>query len=84
MDAKTRKIRIIVCVVAFLLTSAFTWGLISAGIDLAQHTRELGGGPESWAIRSDHWMLALANVLVPVFFLGGIIWLVMKKPTSDD
>ncbi len=84
MDAKTRKVLVISCVAAFLLTRAFTWGVISAGIDLAQHTRELGGGPESWAVRSDHWTLALANVLVPVFFLGGIIWLVMKKPTLDD
>ncbi len=84
MDAKTRKILIIVCVVAFLLTSAFTWGVISAGIDLANHTNELGGGRENWPIGVVAWMLTYANVSVPVFFLGGIIWLVMKKPTLDD
>ena len=84
MDAKTRRILIIVCVVAFLLTSAFTWGVISAGIDLAQHVDELGGGYENWPIGSAAYTLTSANVSVPVFFLGGIIWLVMKKPTSDD
>ncbi len=84
MDAKTRRVLIIVCVVAFLLTSAFAWGIILTGIDLAQHTRELGGGPENWAVRPVAWELAAANLSVPVFFLGGIIWLVMKKPTLDD
>ncbi len=84
MDAKTRRILTIVCVVALLLTSAFTWGVISAGIDLAQHVNESGGGRENWFIDSVAWMLTYANVSVPVFFLGGIIWLVMKKPTSGD
>jgi len=84
MDAKTRRILIIVCVVAFLLTSAFTWGVISAGIDLAQYVNELGGGSENWFIDPVAWMLTYANVSVPVFFLGGIIWLVMKKPTSGN
>ena len=84
MDAKTRRILIIVCVVAFLLTSAFTWGVISAGIDLAQHVDELGGGYENWFIGEAAWTLTYANVFVPVFFLGGIIWLVMKKPTSGN
>ena len=77
MDAKTRRILIIICMVAFLLTSAFAWGIILTGIDLAQHTRELGGGPENWAVRPVAWTLASANLIVPVFFLGGIIWLVM-------
>ncbi len=81
MDAKTRRILIIICVVAFLLTSAFAWGIILTGIDLAQHTLELGGGPENWAVRPIAWTLAAANLSVPVFFLGGIIWLVM---TLDD
>ena len=84
MDAKTRRILLIVCVVAFLLTSAFTWGVISAGIDLARYVDELGGGHENWFIGSTAWALTYANVSVPVFFLGGIIWLVMKKPTSGD
>ncbi len=84
MDAKTRRILIIVCGVAFLLTSAFTWGVISAGIYLAQHVDELGGGRENWPVGPVAWGLAYANLLVPVFFLGGIIWLVMKKPTLDD
>ena len=84
MDAKTRRILIIVCVAAFLLTSAFTWGVISAGIDLAQHVDELGGGRENWPVGTIAWMLSYANVSVPVFFLVGIIWLVMKKPISED
>ncbi len=84
MDANTRRILIIVCVVAFLLTSVFTWGIISAGIDLAQHVDELGGGRENWFIDPVAWTLTYANVSVPVFFLGGIIWLVMKKPTLGD
>ncbi len=81
MDAKTRRILIIVCVVAFLLTSTFTWGIISAGIDLAQQAITEG---RIFSRMSVDWILAHANLLVPVFFLGGIIWLVMKKPTSDD
>ncbi len=81
MDAKVRRILIIVCAVAFLLSSAFTWGVISAGIDLAQIAATEG---RVFSRTSTEWMLAHANFLVPVFFLGAIIWLVMKKPTSDD
>ena len=81
MDAKTRKILITVCVVAFLLTSTFTWGVISTGIDLAQQAITEG---RIFSRLSVDWILAHANLLVPVFFLGGIVWLVMKKPTSDN
>ncbi len=41
MDDKTRRTLIIVCVVAFLLTSTFTWGLISAFIDVGQKGAEI-------------------------------------------
>ncbi len=81
MDAKTRKTLIIVCVIAFVITSTFTWGVITAGIDLAQLAIAEG---RMFTRTSVDWILAHANLLVPVFFLGGIIWLVMKKPTSND
>ncbi len=80
MDTKTRRILIGVCVVALLLTSTFTWGVISAGNDLAQIASTEG---RVFSRTSADWILAHANFLVPVFFLGAIISLVMKKPTSD-
>jgi len=94
MDVKTRKILIVVCVIAFLLTSTFTWGVISAGIDVSQSVAQIGvnvaqsgvdatqSGVEKaraatrWTVA---WTLAHANLLVPVFFLGAIVWLGMQK-----
>lgn len=76
MDSKTRKMLIIVCVVGFVLTSTFTWGIISAGIDVAQSGVEAGRGAAEWTVA---WILAHANLLVPVFFLAAIIWLARQK-----
>ncbi len=79
MDAKTRKILIIVCVIAFILTSTFTWGVISAGIDVAQSDVEKARRATQWTVA---WVLAHANLLVPVFFLGAIIWVARQKPKA--
>ena len=76
MDTKTRRVLIIVCVLAFILTSTFTWGVISAGMDAAQAGVEAGREAAGWTVA---WILANATLLVPVFFLGGIIWLVRMK-----
>ncbi len=76
MDARTRRILIVVCVIGFLLTSTFTWGVISAGINAAQEGVEAGREVARWSIA---WLLAHANLLVPVFFVGGIVWLARRK-----
>ena len=84
MDAKTRRILITVCVVAFLLTSTFTWGVLQVGWDVTKIIGDWTGekvedvrGLTQWGVA---WVLAHANLLVPVLFLGGIIWLVRQKP----
>ncbi len=76
MDAKTRRVLIVVCVLAFILTSTFTWGVISAGMDAAQAGVEAGREAAGLTVA---WILAHANMLVPVFFLGVIIWLARMK-----
>ncbi len=76
MDTKTRRVLIIVCVLAFILTSTFTWGVISSGMDAAQAGVEAGREAAGWTVS---WILAHANLLVPVFFLGVIVWLARMK-----
>ncbi len=76
MDARTRRILIIVCVIGFILTSTFAWGVISAGINAAQEGVEAGREVARWSIA---WILAHANLFVPVFFVGGIVWLARRK-----
>ena len=76
MDANTRKILITIAVVGFVLTSTFTWGVISAGIDYMQGGVEGARTGAAWTIS---WILAHANALVPVFFLGFIFWVTRQK-----
>ncbi len=76
MDARTQRILIIVCVIGFILTSTFAWGVISAGINAAQEGVEAGREVARWSIA---WILAHANLFVPVFFVGGIVWLARRK-----
>ncbi|MCH7752297.1 MAG: hypothetical protein IH898_09110 [Planctomycetes bacterium] len=77
MDAKTKRIRIGVCAAGFLLTSTFSWGIISGTIDIAQNIIEETG---FWAKGSIVWILAHANAMVPLIFIGVIIWLARQKP----
>jgi uncharacterized protein with LGFP repeats len=90
VNSKTKTALIIVCVIGFLLTSTFTWGIIAwsaqQSADLAAATVKtgIGAGEQAreytgWSIT---WILAHANALVPVFFLGFLVWLVMQKKTD--
>ena len=95
MNAFTRRTLIIVCVLAFLLTSTVAWGVISASIDvadkaaataseLAKGTTELGKSAAQKTKEATgwtmQWIAAHGTSIVPVFFLVGIGWLVMQKP----
>ena len=79
MDAKTKKILVVLAVLGFLLTSTWTWGILSGGIDLAVAGMDKG---QELAKGSVAWILAHVNALVPLIFLGAIIWLVRKKTTE--
>ncbi len=76
MDAKTRKILIVVSVFGFLLTSTYTWGIISGAIDLAVQGMDRG---QELAQGSVAWILAHLNALVPLIFVGVIYWLYRHK-----
>ncbi len=81
MDAKTRKVLIAFCLIGFLLTSTITWGVISAGIDVAQAGIVEGRDYASWTVS---WILAHASLFVPVFFIGGVIWLLRQKTKTEN
>ncbi len=80
MDARTRRLLIVVCVIGFILTSTFAWGVISAGLDAAQQGVEAGREVARWSVA---WILAHANLFVPVFFVGAIVWIARKKPKVE-
>ena len=72
--------------IAFLLTSTFTWGVLQVGWDVTKAVGDhLGDRVEvireiaRWGVA---WILAHGNLFVPVFFLGGIVCLLKKKPTE--
>ena len=94
MDSKTRKMLIIVCVIGFVLTSTFTWGVFTYAVDVAQVVAEKGvdvaqkgvdvaqkgaGSARDVAAGGIKWTLAHANLFVPVFFIGAILWLAKQK-----
>ena len=76
MDAKTRKILIGICVLGFLLTSTYTWGLLTGLVELAITGIEEGQILAKWSVA---WILAHLNALVPLIFVGVIIWLAKQK-----
>ena len=65
-----------VCVVGFLLTSSYTWGMLSGLIELAIEGVDKG---QSLAQGSVAWILAHLNAFVPLIFLGVVIWLFKQK-----
>ena len=76
MDAKTRKILIAVCVLGFLLTRTYTWGMLSGLIELTIAGVDKG---QVLAQGSVAWILAHLNAFVPLIFLGVVIWLAKQK-----
>ena len=60
-----------------MLTSTFTWGIVRGAIDVVQSIVEGGRG---FAAGTVAWILAHANALVPLIFVGVILWLVKQKP----
>ncbi len=81
MNAKTRKTMIGVCVVGFLLTSTYTWNLLTGAFDLAIKGVE---GGQVLAQGSVAWILAHVNAVVPLIFLGVVIWLIKQKSGDDS
>ncbi|MCH8149054.1 MAG: hypothetical protein IH987_13910 [Planctomycetes bacterium] len=79
MDSNTKKILIGVCVVGFILTSTFSWGIISGAVDLVQEGVDLSRVLTAGSIA---WILAHANALVPLIFVGVIVWVVRHKSTE--
>ena len=67
------------CVVGFLLTSTYTWGVLSGLIELAIEGVDAG---QVLAKGSVAWVLAHINALVPLIFLGVVIWLARQKTTE--
>ena len=79
MDVKTRNILIVLCALGFLLTSSYTWGMLSGFIELAITGMDKGQELAQWSVA---WILAHLNAFVPLIFVGVIIWLVKQKTTE--
>ncbi len=80
MDAKTRNLLIVLCVLGFLLTSTYTWGMLSGLIELAVTGMDKGQELAQWSVA---WILAHLNAFVPLIFVGVIIWLVKQKTAEN-